>query len=76
MNLGHEGLLLEQLRVWAEDRLQRYRARAEHRRSGDPGLWVRNKEQWSDRRVMTADTRVRGLCRVSRSSSIKEAVIL
>ncbi len=50
--------------------------RAKHRRSGDPGLWVRNKEQWADRRVMTADTRVRGLRRVSRSSSIKEAVIL
>jgi hypothetical protein len=24
-------------------------ARAEHRRNGDPGLWVRNKEQWADR---------------------------
>ena len=23
--------------------------RAGHRRSGDPGLWVRNKEQWADR---------------------------
>ena len=23
--------------------------RAKHRRSGDPGLWVRNKEQWADR---------------------------
>ena len=23
-------------------------ARAKHRRSGDPGLWVRNKEQWTD----------------------------
>jgi len=41
--------------------------RAGHRRSGDPGLWVRNKEQWADRRVMTADTRVRGPRRVSRS---------
>ena len=76
MNLGHEGFLLEQLRVWAEDRLQRYRARAEHRRSGDPGLWVCNKEQWSDRRVMTSNTRVRWLRRVSRSSIIKEAAIL
>ena len=36
-------------------------ARAEHRRSGDPGLWVSNKEQWADRRVMTANTRVRPL---------------
>ena len=63
VDLGRPGF--EQLRAWIEDR-----------RSGDPGLWVRNKEQWSDRRVMTADTRVRGLCRVSRSSSIKEAVIL
>jgi len=43
--------------------------RAGHRRSGDPGLWVRNKEQWADRRVMTANTRVRGPRRVSRSSS-------
>ena len=25
------------------------RARTEHGRSGDPGLWVRNKEQWADR---------------------------
>ena len=41
--------------------------RARHRRSGDPGLWVRNKEQWADRRAMTADTRVRGPRRVSRS---------
>jgi hypothetical protein len=23
--------------------------RARHRRSGDPGLWIRNKEQWADR---------------------------
>ena len=23
--------------------------RAKHGRSGDPGLWVRNKEQWADR---------------------------
>ncbi len=45
--------------------------RAKHRRSGDPGLWVRNKEQWADCRVMTANTRVRGLRRVSRSSSIR-----
>jgi hypothetical protein len=41
--------------------------RAKHRRSGDPGLWVRNKEQWADRRVMTANTRVRRPRRVSRS---------
>ena len=49
--------------------------RAKHRRSGDPGLWVRNKEQWADRRVMTANTRVRGPRRVSRSSGIKELAI-
>ena len=42
-----------------------------NRRSGNPGLWERNKEQWSDRRVMTANTRVRGPRRVSRSSSIR-----
>ena len=42
-------------------------ARAKHRRSGDPGLWVRNKEQWADHRVMIANTRVCGLCHVSRS---------
>ena len=28
-------------------------------------MWVRNKEQWADRRVMTANTRVRGPRRVS-----------
>ena len=49
--------------------------RAKHGRSGDPGLWVRNKEQWADRRVMTANTRVRGPRRVSRSSGIKELAI-
>jgi len=38
-------------------------------------LWVRNKEQWADRRVMTANTRVRGPRRVSRSSGIKEIAI-
>jgi len=58
VDLGRPGF--EQLRAWIEDR-----------RSGDPGLWVRNKEQWADRRVMTADTRVRWLRRVSRSSSIR-----
>ena len=50
-------------------------ARAEHGRSGDPGLWVRNKEQWADRRVMTVNTRVRGPGRVSRSRGIKELAI-
>ena len=50
-------------------------ARAEHGRSWDPGLWVRNKEQWTDRRVMTAHTRVRWLRPVSRSSGIKEGAI-
>jgi hypothetical protein len=46
-------------------------ARAGHRRNGDLGLWVRNKEQCADRRVMTANTRVRWPRRVSRSSSIR-----
>ena len=36
VDLGRPGF--EQLRAWIEDR-----------RSGDPGLWVRNKEQWADR---------------------------
>ena len=49
--------------------------RAKHRRSRDPGLWVRNKEQWSDRRVMTANTRVRGPRRVSQSSGIRKGAI-
>ena len=48
-------------------------ARAGHRRSGNLGLWVRHKEQWADRRVMTADTRVRGLRRVSRSRGIRRS---
>ena len=39
---------LEQLRMGSERR-SGTGARTEHRRSGDPGLWVRNKEQWADR---------------------------
>ena len=31
-------------------------ARAGHRGSGDPGLWVRNKEQWADRGSEPADS--------------------
>ena len=71
--LGGQGLSNQ---AWVEGTGSGIGVRAKHGRSGDPGLWVRNKEQWADRRVMTADTRVRGLRRVSRSSSIKEAVIL
>ena len=52
---------------WVEGLASGIGVRAGHRRSGDPGLWVRNKEQWTDRRAMTADTRVRGPRRVSRS---------
>ena len=59
-----EGRAIEQ---WVRTCASGTGARAGHRRSGDPGLWVRNKEQWSDRRAMTADTRVRGPRRVSRS---------
>ena len=33
------------------------------------------KNMWADRRAMTADTRVRGLRRVSRSSSIRKGAI-
>ena len=50
-------------------------ARAEHGRSGDPGLWVHNKEQWADRRVMTANTRVRRQRSVSRYSGIRQGTI-
>ena len=72
VNLGNwEDLVLEQLRKWARDVRSGTRARTEHGRSGDPGLWVCNEEKWDDRRVMTANTRVRGLRRVSRSSSIR-----
>jgi hypothetical protein len=50
VNLGNwEDLVLEQLRKWARDVRSGTRARTEHGRSGDPGLWVRNKEQWADR---------------------------
>ena len=41
-----------------------------------PGLLVRNKEQWADRRVMIANTRVRGQRSVSRSSFIRQGTIL
>jgi hypothetical protein len=70
------GPSLEQSNDGLRNRRSGISARAGHRRSGDPGLWVRNKEQWTDRRVMTANTRVPGLRRVSRSSGIKDAAIL
>ena len=49
-------------------------ARAEHGRSGDPGLGARNKEQWADRRVMTAKTRLRGQRSVSRWDTLELAL--
>jgi len=59
------------IELWVEGLASGIGVRPKHRRSGDPGLWVRNKEQWADRRAMTANTRVRGPRRVSRSSSIR-----
>ena len=44
VNLGSWGLSLEQLSHGLRGK-GAVRARAGHRRSGDPGLWVRNKEQ-------------------------------
>ena len=58
---------LRAIELWVEGLASGIGVRPKHRRSGDPGLWVRNKEQWADRRVMTANTRVRGPRRVSRS---------
>ena len=43
-----DGLGLEQVENGLNGR-SGISARAGHRRSGDPGLWVRNKEQWADR---------------------------
>jgi hypothetical protein len=54
-------------RQWVRTSASSTGVRAKHGKSGDPGLWVRNKEQWADRRVMTSNTRVRGPRRVSRS---------
>jgi hypothetical protein len=42
------------VKQWVEEERAQTSARVEHGRSGDPGLGVRNKEQWADRRVMTA----------------------
>jgi hypothetical protein len=66
-----DGQGLEQVKDGLRNGRSGISARAGHRRNGDLGLWVRNKEQWADRRVMTDNTRVRGPCRVSRSSSIR-----
>jgi hypothetical protein len=44
-----DGLGLEQSRHGLRNGRSGISARAGHRRSGDPGLWVRNKEQWADR---------------------------
>ena len=65
-----DGQGLEQVKDGLRNGRSGISARAGHRRNGDLGLWVRNKEQWADRRVMTANTRVRGPRRVSRSSGI------
>ena len=62
---------LRAIELWVEGLASGIGVRPKHRRSGDPGLWVRNKEQWADLRVMTSNTRVRGPRRVSRSSSIR-----
>jgi hypothetical protein len=43
-----DGLGLEQVENGLNGR-SGISARAGHRRSGDPGLWVRIKEQWADR---------------------------
>ena len=74
MDLGNWGSSLKgSNRQWVRTYASGIGVRAKHRRSGDPGLWVRNKERWADRRVMTANNRVRGPRRVSRSSSSKES---
>ena len=70
-----DGQGLEQVKDGLRNGRSGISARAGHRRNGDLGLWVRNKEQWADRRVMTANTRVSGPRRVSRSSGIKELAI-
>jgi hypothetical protein len=72
--LGEAGL--RAIELWVEGLASGIGVWPKHRRSGDPGLWVRNKEQWADRRVMTANTRVRGPRRVSRSEQHQEDVIL
>jgi hypothetical protein len=49
VNLGHEGAGFRAVEPWLEGPAPVASAQAKHRRSGDPGLWVRNKEQWADR---------------------------
>ena len=68
-----DGQGLEQVKDGLRNGRSGISARAGHRRNGDLGLWVRNKEQWADRRVMTPDTRVRWLRRVSRSRGIRRS---
>ncbi len=63
-SLGGQVRAVEQ---WVEGLASGIGVWPKHGRSGDPGLWVRNKERWADRRVMTANNRVRGPRRVSRS---------
>jgi hypothetical protein len=66
---------VESNRQWVRTCASGTGVRAGHRRSGDPGLWVRIKEQWADRRAMPANTRARGLRAVSRSSGIRKGAI-
>ena len=63
------------VKQWVEEERTQTSTRAEDGRSGDPGLGVRNKEQWSDCLVMTANTRVRWQHSVSRSSGIRQDAI-
>ena len=44
-----DGLGGESSQEWVRNGRGGISARAGHRRSGDPSLWVRNKEQWADR---------------------------
>jgi hypothetical protein len=73
--LGEIDGLKKSNRQWVRTCASGTGVRAGHRRSGDPGLWVRIKEQWADRRAMPANTRVRGLRAVSRSSGIRKGAI-
>ncbi len=47
--LGEIDGLKRAIEQWVRTGASGIGVRAGHRRSGDPGLWVRNKEQWADR---------------------------
>ena len=47
--LGEIDGLGESSQEWVRTCVSGTGARGGHRRSGDPGLWVRIKEQWADR---------------------------